>query len=241
MKTSQKALLSMAGVLAGIIVVTAVAGRVALSRSHVAVAEGERVSGVLKLDGFREVEVAGAWRVTLTRGDAWRVELPHAGETPGRVRAYILGERLRLGRATFVREGWRFAFGEEDGSLRRVDIVMPELAALELKGGARVSLSGFRGDRLDIDIAGAVRLEGRDGRYGTLELHAAGASDIDLRGIVVTDAEVDLKGASHVVLTMDGGALSGSSAGAGSLQYYGSVSEESVDATGITRIVHRAE
>ena len=241
MKTSQKALLSMAGVLAGIVVVTAVTGRVALSRSHVAVAEGDAVSGVLDLDGFREVEVAGAWRVTLTRGDEWRIELPPAGEAAGRIRAYVLGERLRLGRTTFVREGWRFAFGEEDGSPRRVDIVMPELAGLELKGGSRVSLSGFRGDRLDIDVAGAVRLEGRDGRYGTLALHAAGASDIDLRGIAVTDAEVDLKGASSVVLTMDGGVLSGSAAGAGSLHYYGPVSEERVEVAGVTRIVHRRE
>ena len=240
MKASQKALLSTAGVLAGIVVVTAVAGRVALSRSHVAVAEGDPVSGVLELDGFREVEVAGAWRVTLTRGDEWRVELPHAGETAGRVRARVLGERLRLARATFVREGWGFAFGEVDGSPRRVDIVMPELAALELNGGSRVSLSGFRGDRLDIDVAGAVRLEGRDGRYGALELYAAGASDIDLRGITVTDAEVDLNGASNVVLTLDGGVLSGSSAGAGSLVYYGPVSEERIEVAGITRIVRRA-
>ena len=241
MRPSQKALLTMVGVLAGIVVVTALAGRVALSRSHVVVADGYRASGILDLDGFKEVEVAGAWRVTLTRGDQWRVELPHAGETDGRVRAYVLGERLRLGRATFIREGWRFAFGEEDGSPRRVDIVMPELAALELTGRAHVSLSGFRGDRLDVDIAGAVRLEGRDGRYGTLELSAAGASEIDLRGIGVKDAEVDLRGASNVLLTMDGGVLSGSTAGAGRLLYYGSVSEERVDVAGITRIVHRAE
>ena len=241
MRPSQKVLLSIAGVLAGITVATAVAGRVALSRAHVVVAEEDRVSGVLELDGFREVEVAGAWRVTLTRGDEWRVELPHAGESAGRVRAYVLGERLRLGRAAFAREGWKFVFAEEDDSPRRVDIVMPELAALELKGGAHVSLSGFRGDRLDLDIAGAVRLEGHDGRYEELDLSVYGASDIDLRGIAVTDAEVDLKGASEVALTMDGGVLSGSSAGAGSLHYYGPVSEERVEVAGITRIVHRAE
>jgi len=241
MRPSQKALLSMAGVLAGIVVVTALAGRVALSRSHVAVAEGDRVSGVLELDGFREVEVAGAWRVTLTRGDEWRVVLPHAGETAGRVRAHVLGERLRLGRATFVREGWRFAFGEEDGSPRRVDIVMPELAALELRGGTRVALSGFRGERLDIDVAGAVRLEGRDARYEELDLSVAGASEVDLQGVAVTDARVELLGASEVVLTMNGGVLSGSMAGAGRLEYHGSVAEERVAIAGIARVVRRGE
>ena len=112
---------------------------------------------------------------------------------------------------------------------------------MALRGGSNVALSGFGGDRLEIDVAGAVRLTGRDGRYEELELFAAGASAIDLRGIVVTDAAVDLNGASDVVLTMNGGVLSGSAAGAGSLRYYGTVSEERVAVAGITRIVHDRE
>ena len=241
MRTSQKALLSIAGVLAGIIVVTALSGRVALSRSQVAVVMGDRLSASSELTGFTEVEVAGGWRINLTRGDEWRVALPHAGEHAENVRAYVLGDRLRLGRATFVRGGWRFAFGEEAHAPVRVDIVMPELAALELKGNTHVSLSGFRGDRLEVVVAGAVRLQGRDGRYESLELSVAGAGDIDLRGVAVTDAEVDLMGVSEVALTMDGGVLSGSSAGTGRLLYYGSVSEEKIEVAGVARIVHREQ
>ena len=64
----------------------------------------------------------------------------------------------------------------------------------------------------------------------------AGASDINLRGIAVTDAEIDLAGASNITLTMDGGALSGSMAGAGSIEYYGSVATESVRVAGAARI-----
>ena len=119
-----------------------------------------------------------------------------------------------------------------------VDIVMPALEELELRGGARITLAGFRGDRLAIDVAGAVQLEGRDGRYEELDLSVAGASAIDLRGVPVRDAEVDLKGASDVVLTMSGGVLSGSAAGAGRIRYYGSVSDEQVAVAGITRVVH---
>ena len=230
MKPSQRALLSIAGILAGIVVVTAVAGRVALSRSDSAILEGDLVSESRELSGFNEVEVAGALHVNLVRGDEWKVERSHADGMEKRLRIRVLGNRLRVAGGSFP--------GSGSGSPVSVDIVMPELEAVELRGGSNVALSGFGGERLEIDVAGAVRLTGRDGRYEELELSAAGASAIDLRGIAVTDAAVDLEGASDVVLTMSGGVLSGSAAGAGSLRYYGTVSEERVEVAGITRIVH---
>ena len=113
---------------------------------------------------------------------------------------------------------------------------MPELEEVEVRGTAMVEVSVFQGRRLETDIAGAARLEGRDGRYDELELSVAGASDIDLRGIAVTDADIDLAGASNVTLTMDGGALSGSMAGAGTIEYYGAVATESVRVAGAARV-----
>jgi len=231
MKPSQKVLLSMGGVLAVVIVVTAVAGRVALSRDHFAVVEGSRVSESADLTGVTEVEIAGGLRVDLTRGDEWKLEVSDPGNRRAHVRMHVFGNRLRLSGGS--RAWWR-----EGGAPKSVSIVMPALDELELRGGVRIALSGFRGDRLAIDIAGAARLEGRDGRYDGLELSVAGASAVDLRGIPVTDAEVDLRGASDVILTMSGGALSGSVAGAGSLRYYGTVSKERVRVAGVTRIVH---
>ena len=241
MKPSQKALLSIGAVLAGVIVATAITGRAALSGSRSAVIEGDEVSGSTDLGAFDEIELSGSWRVDITRGDDFRIALPRGGDRGKHVRMHVVGDRLRLGSTTFARDARKLAWGEEAGLPRRVDIVMPELAALELRGGSRVALSGFRGERLEIDVAGAVRLEGRDARYEELDLSVAGASSIDLRGVEVTDARVDLMGASEVVLTMNGGVLSGSSAGAGILEYYGSVAEERVDVAGITRVVHRAE
>ena len=241
MRPSQKALLTMVGVLAGIVVVTALAGRVALSRSHVVVADGEGITGSPDLGEFDEIEVSGAWLVNLTRGDDFRIELPRPEDRGRRVRVHVVGDRLRLGRTTSARDGWRFAWGLEAGAPASVNIVMPELSALELKGSTRVALSGFRGESLDVDVAGAVRLEGRDARYEELDLSVAGASEVDLQGVAVTDARVELLGASEVVLTMSGGVLSGSMAGAGRLEYHGSVAEERVAIAGIARVVRRGE
>ena len=99
-------------------------------------------------------------------------------------------------------------------------------------------MSGFQGRQLEVDIKGNVRLEGREGRYDALDLSVAGASEIDLRGVVVTNAEVNLSGTSDLTLAMGGGKLSGSMAGAGQIRYYGSVSVEDVDIAGIGRLNH---
>ena len=231
MKPSHKALLSMGGVLAGVIVLTAVAGRVALSRAPFTVVDDARFTESANLTGFTEVEVAGGWQVNLTRGDEWKVRLSRSGEREQRVRMHVFGNRLYLGRS--VQHWWH-----EDDASGSVDIVMPALEELELRGGVRMTLAGFRGDRLAIDVAGAVRLEGRDGGYEELDLSVAGASSIDLREVPVRHAEVDLAGASDVVLTMNGGVLSGSAAGAVRIRYHGSVAAEQVDVAGITRVVH---
>ena len=231
MKPSHKALLSMGGVLAGVIVLTAVAGRVALSRAPFTVVEDSPFTESADLTGFTEVEIVGGWQVSLTRGDEWKVELSRSGEREKQVRMHVFGNRLRLVRG--MHRWWH-----EDDAPGSVNIVMPALEELELRGGARITLAGFRGDRLAIDVAGAVQLEGRDGRYEELELSVAGASAIDLRGVPVRDAEVDLAGASDIVLTMNGGVLSGTAAGAGRIQYYGSVAEEQVAVAGVTRVVH---
>ena len=231
MKQSQMAILSVVGVVAGTIIVAAVGGRIALSRMDSEELDpGERVSRNPDLTGFSEIEIDGRWRVTVTRGEEWRVALSYPENVEGEVEAYVQGERLRLRRTA---PG--FWFGGPNW-VTTADIVMPALEELALSGNGRLELSGFEGDRLDIDLAGAVQLEGRDGRYRELDLSVAGAGEIDLHGIAVTEAQVDLAGAADVTLTMNGGELSGSMTGAGQLRYYGSVSREAVDVAGVGRV-----
>ena len=232
MKPSQIALLSVGGVLAAIIIVTAVSARVALSRSGIEGFDADRIPASSELRGFNELEVSGRWHVNVKRGEGWQVALSHRDDLEDAVRVQVRGDRLRLGTRRSARR-------TESAHAPVADIVMPELEELDLRGTARIELSGFRGDDLSVDVAGAVRLEANDGRYDELELSVAGASEVDLKGLVVTDAEVDLAGASNVILTMGGGELSGSMAGAGRIEYYGSVSRETVEIAGVGRIVQR--
>lgn len=231
MKSSKIALLSLGGVVAGTVVVAAVVARVAIgwdgqARAQIDIDPGETETASRDLSGFSSIEVNGSWSVAVTRGDEWQVELSYPENLVGEVDVSVKGERLSLDGA-----GMRSFFGRSDARFS-ADIVMPTLVELEAAGSSRVTLSGFEGEQLTIEAAGANQITGEDGRYGELELSVAGANDIQFAGIAFTDADVELAGASNLMLTMDGGALTGGLAGAGKIEYFGTVSREAVDVAG---------
>ena len=243
MRKSQLVIVSAAGFLTLVMIVMAGLGRVALSQSDFgttrlaassAVVVGEQITKTFDLEDFQSVAIEGLWQVNLTQGDEWQVEVSHSEDLEDDLNVYVRGDRLVLNRRSSG--GWRWWRRTE--TRLSAEIVMPELSELDLAGANELDLSGFAGDQLKVEVAGANQVEGRDGRYDNLDLSVAGASEIDLGGIVVTAAKVDLAGASKVTLSMNGGVLAGSMAGAGTIGYYGTVAEERVTIAGIGRVNH---
>lgn len=231
MKPSRIALLSLGGVVAGTIVVAAVVARIAIGwdgqvRAQIDSDPGEMTTVSRDLSGFGRIELNGSWSADITQGDEWQVDLSYPENHAGGIDVSVRGERLTLDGAEI-----RSFFGRSDVQFA-ADIVMPALEELEAAGSSRVALSGFEGEQLTISAAGAHRITGEDGRYTELDLSIAGASDVQLAGFTFADADVDLAGASNLSLTMDGGELTGSLAGAGKIEYFGTVSREAVDVAG---------
>ena len=235
MKTSKIALLSVGGIVLGAIFVAALAVRFALDSSGQLFAHeggradrepGELTTENRELSGFDAIEINGSWSVDVRQGDDWQVDLSYPENYLDVMDVSVRGDRLRL-------NGERLGsfFGGSNARFA-AEIVMPGLEDLEVAGSNRVTLSGFEGEQLMIEAAGANQISGEDGRYGELELSVAGASDIELAEFTFTHADVDMAGASNLELTMDGGELTGSLAGAGRIQYFGAVSREAVDVAG---------
>ena len=232
--------MSAVGFLALIMLVMAVNGWVALSQpdsgttrtaANSAVVVGDQITTTLDVADFKSVDIEGRWQIELTQGGEWQVEVSHSEYLEDDVNVYVRGDRLVLSRRSSGGWWWR-----RTETRLKAEIVMPELTELELAGANQLDLSGFAGDRLRLEVAGANQVEGHDGRYDNLDLSVAGASEIDLGGIVVTDAKVDLPGASKVTLSMNGGILAGTMAGAGTIGYYGTVAEERVRIAGVGRV-----
>lgn len=231
MKPSKIALLSLGGIAVGTIVVAAVATRMSMGWVVQAVGQdrpdpGEMTTVNRDLSGFNSIEINGSWEIDVSRGEQWQVELSFPENYEGEFDVSVDGDHLSLAGAE------RRSFFSGSDAQYAANIVMPELVEMEIAGSSQVTLSGFVGEQLTIDAAGATQITGEDGRYGELELSVAGAHDVQLAGFIFTDADVNLAGASSLTLTMDGGELTGGLAGAGEIEYYGTVSREDIDVAG---------
>jgi hypothetical protein len=195
---------------------------------------GQRTSRTSDLTGFDGVEISGQWEVTIERGDAWRVVLDVPAEWADSVEAELQGDRLSL---SF--EGGFCIACFDGGPELKAAITMPALDSIDMSGTSFVQFSGFEGPRLSLDLSGAGRIRGAMSRFDELSLDMSGAASVELGEVAVRDAEVDTSGAGSVTLLMAGGRLTGDMSGAASLEYYGTVSEESVDTSGMVNVRRR--
>jgi putative autotransporter adhesin-like protein len=231
MRNSQRVMLVLLGVIVGLMVVVAVwvrAGAPALPQLS-----GERATRTFDFTDFDGVHVECQCQVTIERGDAWRISVEMPVEVVDRVRVRREGDVLTLGQ-----EGpWLGGF-DEDRSLRAT-ITMPVLEKLGFSGMSQLTFSGFDGNSLSIDAGGAGMIRGTASRFDSLLLDMSGFGNIDLGDVAFTNADVDHSGFGNVTLRMAGGRLRGDLSGFGSLEYFGTVSEENVDKSGFGSIRRR--
>jgi hypothetical protein len=235
MRTSQIALLSAAGaVVAGVFAVTALS-RFGLTAAPAAAELDDRVSRNLNLSDFDSLAVQGSWGIEIVRGERWQVELSYPEGLQDDFVAEVRAGRLVLeanGRTAARQWGW---FGGHDTSAK-ARVIMPALARVEIMGTSEMEFRGFDGAALELDVSGAVNVDGHDSRYDRLDLNVSGAGRIGLEGVAVRDADVNLSGASLVVLTLDGGVLSGELSGVGTIIYHGEIQAQRVNVSGFGRV-----
>jgi hypothetical protein len=230
MRTSQLAVLGALGLVVALMVGVAVWVR--LIAGPAPELSGQRTTRSYDYTGFDGVEAAGQWQVTIERGDSWSVSVEAPAELADRLEVELEGGALSLG----YMGGWCPGCDE---NLLEATITMPALESLDVSGASKLSFSGFEGAELSVDVSGAVELRGAASRFDRLALDLSGAGNVALEDVPVTDADIDVSGAGNVTLRMAGGRLTGDMSGAGNLQYYGTVSEESVETSGFVNIRRR--
>jgi hypothetical protein len=229
MKTSQRVLLAALG--AVLLVTIAVATWLRFGVAQSPELTGAQTSLSPALTGFDAIASSGQWRLTVTRGDDWRVRLDVPAELAQYIESRVVDGRLELGLKPGV---WLRGF---EGRMS-ADIVLPRLRSLALSGAATLDLTGFEGTRLEIGASGASKIGGHASRFDALVLTISGAVAVDLDDVTFTDADVRASGASNIKLRMAGGKLTGSMSGAGHLTYYGTVSEQGIRTSGAVRVEH---
>jgi hypothetical protein len=197
---------------------------------------GQRTTRSYDLSGFTEVAANGQWQITLVRGDEWAVEASYPAELESGIAVRKEGGALTL--RYNLKRSWWSDFGSNEGLGMSVRIVMPALAAVDLRGASSVDFTGFAGERLAISASGAVSIDGRDSRYDALALKISGAGRTDLSGVMATAAQIDVSGVQNITLRMAGGTLSGAVSGVSRVDYFGTVASQDVRTSGVSRIEH---
>lgn len=118
----------------------------------------------------------------------------------------------------------------------RVSATLPALNTLRTRGVVDISLSGFEADRLTVNTEGVTSLVGK-GYVDSLNLHGRGVLKMDLKGLLVRQADIDCEGVIKINLTMDGGPLTGGVKGVGELRVGGETSRMSIRQKGACRVV----
>lgn len=232
MRNSQRVVLGVIGLIAALIVAMAV--WVMVATPEMPELSGERSTRTYDLADFDGVDVSGQWSVIVERGEGWRVAVEAPTETLDDVEIDVDGGELSVG----YEGGWCAGCFRDDSALE-VTITMPALESLEVSGTTTVRFSGFEASALSIDASGAVDLRGAASRFDTLMLDLSGAGSVDLADAPTTNAEVDVSGAGSVTLRMAGGRLTGDMSGAANLTYFGSVSEERIEKSGLVNVRRR--
>ena len=222
MKKSQKSLLTVIGSIGAIIILVIAYTRVA---SPTIQPGGPKIDIQENLTGFTSIDASGSWKIGLIKGDSWSVETNSLEGIKDHVSIYVENDTLVLKQKSGSLFNW-------SSSEVVAKVTMPELTKIKSAGSLNTIISGFTGDELTIQAAGSTKISSNESQYQTLIIKTAGSSTLDFKEMLAIDANVALAGSSKLIITMNGGELTGSIAGSGNVEYYGDVSNQSIKIAG---------
>ena len=191
---------------------------------------GDWIEKEYEYGDFKQVEFTGGWKAELESGEEYRIAVRLPEELEDVLEVKKKGGTLMVGTDGIY---------DMDGKHFEVKITMPELEAVEVTGGIDARLSGFTGSTFLIEGSGGLNVVAKDCRYDDLRFETSGGANAELRDMPVRNAHIESAGALNMVLTMEGGELSGRISGVCSLDYYGEVSNNTLSVSGVSSISHK--
>jgi hypothetical protein len=154
-----------------------------------------------------EVELSGPINLTLRQGTSASLE--------------VRGEQRLLANVDTTVEGNTLHIGPRGILLRHrqpieVTLVLPTLERLSIGGSGQHSVSGFSGDRIDVNVTGSAGLRFH-GRYREIEAALHGTGEVELTGGNADRVNADVQGSGHMTLVGGARELHAEIAGSGEL------------------------
>lgn len=208
---------------------------------------GVQVVMPLELIGFEQVKASQAFRLEITRSEAFSVQVHIDDNLAEHLRVRVVRDCLEIG----MNPEYNYRTGKQSMLAK---ISLPRLTGVRLSGASRASLIGFSGsDPLDVKLSGASRLSGQvtagavsldlsdaselelTGAAGHARLELSGASDAELSAWKLASAKADLSGASKATVQV-AGRLDVEASGASNLTYVGQPDLGKVETSGASSV-----
>lgn len=145
-----------------------------------------------ELKDFNSIELTGLFNVRIERGDNYLVEIDGSPRQKERYDIYTQHKTLIIDYNNRSDNFWKNKVYDEDKI--SINIKMPEIRELDVKGAGKISFGNFRESDVEIKLTGAVMADGKL-EATTLEVDLMGASFLDLEG-TGTFIEANITGAS---------------------------------------------
>ncbi len=131
------------------------------------------------LTDFDELEISGLFDINVKQGSGYEVELIGPASEKEKYRVVRMGTTLVIDYSDEKR--FRLRKNPLKFEEMKINITMPEVNKIDLKGAGTASFSGFTEDDLKIKVLGAINVEAEI-NVRDLAIYLSGASDLTLSG-----------------------------------------------------------
>ena len=158
---------------------------------------------------FNKIRHSGSADIYVTVGEKQSIKVTFDDNIIEYIKTEVKGKTLRI----YCEESYR---SRKDC---RIDITIPELKGITLKGSGDVSIVNLKGEFFEYTLKGSGDMDAQ-GEIEELELNLYGSGDIDTRKLKAQNAVAVIKGSGDIAVYANN-TLDCAIYGSGDIKYYG--------------------
>jgi len=170
---------------------------------------GDLVSDYREVNSFNKIRSSGSADIYIIVGEKQSIKVTFDDNIIEHIQTEVKGKTLRV----YCEESYR---SRKDC---RIDITLPELKGITLKGSGDIHIENLEGDFFEYVLKGSGDMYAQ-GEIEELELNLYGSGDIDTRELIAQNAEVVIKGSGDIDVYADK-MIDCAIYGSGDIKYYG--------------------
>lgn len=176
---------------------------------------------------FERISVEGSWNIHLMHDDHYKIEIVAPEDMVDELSVEKTGQTLVL---TSEKKNTYslFSLDKKPG----INITLPLISKLDVKGLANISISDFSNAETSISVEGLMNVTAKHSNFNQFSLSGDGVINVSMNDTPVTNAHFEHSGIYNIMMLMDNGRLSGNLDGIGRMIASGEVYENSIKVSG---------